>query len=767
MADGKPRYISYEKYGAKGDGVTDDLPAIVAAHKAANELGLPVRARRGATYYIGGENLTATIKTDTYWGQACFIIDDRAVENRRSPVFRIEPSQKAFPVKGVKSLCKGQDHLGVSLPERCLVCVTDDSTKVYIRSGGNVNSGTSKSELFIAEKDGAIAGNTPVVWDYGQITSIEAYPIDRKTLHVSGGRFTTIANQDPAKYNYYWRGIIVNRSNVVIEGVSHTVVGEPEDHGAPYSAFLEIDYAAEVTVKDCRFCARRTYETIGAAGTTVKMGSYDIQAKHAADVCYKSCTQERDIDDDRYWGLFASNFCKDLKMDGCRFSRFDAHMGVCNVTLTGCTFGHQGVRMVGSGRLYLDGCEVRDSRLVHLRSDYGSTWDGVVVVRDCILHPVKADKSLSLIDGVNTGLNDYGYDCCLPSLIDIHNLVIDDALMGDVGPNVFSPFRPNSERPGLTSLRAEGDIILDGITVKSGKQIGLSENPALFKHYRVTVSGGTGFAGTVCGEIRSDRLDDLVWENEFSGYRAFGPALQANGEHNYGYDIFTKSVFRPVVHERYEKALGPEKISFHLDHGDGMDSYGVGPTLGCGTTALVDSSGNIVYPWCWKESEILENGPRRFQVRLTYSPVVVNGLEVVEHRLITLDSGRRLNHVEVSYDGLDAPCPIVVGIVVHAENPNGYYADDTVIATADLGDRNIGNNGEMYCGAVLPGGFERSGFEAFKEPRGAAIGHVLGYSTYVPGKPFIYYFGSGWSKAGISSLNEWIQLIRDKDLEIQ
>ena len=265
-------------------------------------------------------------------------------------------------------------------------------------------------------------------------------------------------------------------------------------------------------------------------------------------------------------------------------------------------------------------------------------------------------------------------------------------------------------------------------------------------------------SSSVFGEIRPDRKDDLIWENEFSGYRAFGPALQAKGEKSYGYDIFTKSVSHLVMHDRFDKDLGPDHISFHIDHGDGMDSYGVGATLGCGTAALIDSTG-IVYPWCWKEAEILENGPKRFQVRLTYSPILVNGREVVEHRLITLESGQRMNRVDLSYDGLDSPCPIVVGIVVHAENPKGYYTDGKVLAVADLGDRNIGQNGEIYCGALLPEGFESSGFEAFDEPKGSAIGHVLGHSTYTPGSTFTYYFGSGWSKAGIANLEEWIKLI--------
>ncbi|MBQ1634347.1 MAG: hypothetical protein II050_06635, partial [Bacteroidaceae bacterium] len=43
------KYVTYEEYGAVGDGVHDDQAAIIAAHKAANELGLPVRATDGKT----------------------------------------------------------------------------------------------------------------------------------------------------------------------------------------------------------------------------------------------------------------------------------------------------------------------------------------------------------------------------------------------------------------------------------------------------------------------------------------------------------------------------------------------------------------------------------------------------------------------------------------------------------------------------------------------------------------------------------------------
>ena len=37
------RFVTYEQFGAKGDGVTDDAAAIKAAHDYANEQNLPVR----------------------------------------------------------------------------------------------------------------------------------------------------------------------------------------------------------------------------------------------------------------------------------------------------------------------------------------------------------------------------------------------------------------------------------------------------------------------------------------------------------------------------------------------------------------------------------------------------------------------------------------------------------------------------------------------------------------------------------------------------
>ncbi|MDX9978990.1 MAG: hypothetical protein RBU25_02980, partial [Lentisphaeria bacterium] len=225
--------VRYREFGAKGDGKTDDIDAIVAAHAFANQHGLPVRADEGATYYIGGKDRTAVIQTDTDFGTAAFIIDDTAVENRGSNIFLVRSNLESFKPEGVTTLRRNQEKLAVAFPATCMVSVTDSNVKRYIRYGANRNNGSAQTDVFIVDRDGNVDMDAPIIWDFDQITAITAQPLDETTLTITGGRFTTIANAAESKYTYYGRGIAIRRSNVVVDGLEHRVTGEGEQ-GAPY-----------------------------------------------------------------------------------------------------------------------------------------------------------------------------------------------------------------------------------------------------------------------------------------------------------------------------------------------------------------------------------------------------------------------------------------------------------------------------------------------------------------------------------------------------
>lgn len=483
-------YLTYEQFGAKGDGVTDDFPAIIATHEAANEKGLPVRAADGKTYYIGNTIGTAVVRTDVDFGTAKFIIDDSDVglENREYSVFKVESALDPFDIEGVESLKRNQTKIDVSLPGRCLVRVVNSNHKAYIRLGANQDNGTAQEEYFIAEKDGNIDPSTSLIWDYEEVTKMTAYPIDEKPLVIKGGVFTTIANHAPSNYTYYCRGFNVNRSNVRIENVIHYVEGEL-DHGAPYDGFMSFDRAADILVSNCVYTPHMTYWTIGSAGRPITMGSYDISAHGCVNVKWENCRQTTDIHDKNYWGVFCSNFCKNLSMDRCSFSRFDAHLGVKNVSLTNCVFGHQGVRMVGCGTILIENCDIHYKSFVFLRDDYGSSWEGDLVIRNSKLIVPEGFKTVYILNGYNEGRHDFGYTCYLPKRYEIENLLIDDSRVthkGYVGPMIFGSFHRNVDEEGLYPYIAKGVVSLKNIQVLSGKPLGVSSNPKMFEGYTIT-----------------------------------------------------------------------------------------------------------------------------------------------------------------------------------------------------------------------------------------------------------------------------------------
>lgn len=286
-----------------------------------------------------------------------------------------------------------------------------------------------------------------------------------------------------------------------------------------------------------------------------------------------------------------------------------------------------------------------------------------------------------------------------------------------------------------------------------------------------------------CGKQYPERVDDVTWENDRIAFRTYGPALQVTGEKAYGYDIWVKCISEPVVELRYKTELDPEtkakiaelrksdpkaakqlaeSVSYHIDHGNGLDYYKVGPTLGAGTSALL-ANDSIVYPYCYKDYQILDNGPLRFTVKLVYNPLNVKGNNnVIENRIISLDAGSQMNKYTITYDNLTETTPVVTGIVLH-EPSEDYQADVTkgYIAYADPIDP---TNGQIYIAAVFPDKINDAKAVLFSDKEKAergANGHVLAYSTYKPGSTYTYYSGAGWSKWGFENSAKWFEYVQN------
>jgi hypothetical protein len=421
------------------------------------------------------------IQTDTDWSGARFIIDDTKDAVRNSHVFRV--SSKLAPAQ-VTALS--------DLPGNSFITVTDNTTMRYIREGPNQNSGSAQTDVFITGKDGLIDASTPLIWEFNNISSAAAYPIDGETLTLRGGHFTTIANQAEPKYTYYSRGINVTRSNVIIDGAEHIITGELE-HGAPYGGFISVWKCADVTVRNCKLSAHKTYSTVGSAGVPVPMGSYDITVESSVNIKFENCTQINDIHDTGLWGIFASNHSKNLVFDTVKFSRFDAHMGVTNAVIKNSLLGHMGVHLIGRGTFILENTKVCGYSLINLRHDYGSTFDGEIIIRNCEFLPRNGTMSDAvLISGGNSGRHNFGYTCYMPKKITIDGLIIHDGNHPDgyAGPKIFADFNRQYTSEEFEKAQEYPYIITEEVGIKnlkimSGKDYIISNNPFMFRNVKI------------------------------------------------------------------------------------------------------------------------------------------------------------------------------------------------------------------------------------------------------------------------------------------
>ena len=166
-------------------------------------------------------------------------------------------------------------------------------------------------------------------------------------------------------------------------------------------------------------------------------------------------------------------------------------MVVANATIRNSTLGHMGINANGSGTFTVENSTIRGRSLINLRSDYGSTWQGEFIIRNCTFVPAGGQAtSASLINGSNSGQHDFGYTCYMPEQIFIENLHIDDSNHPEdyQGPMIFADFNPDltddSYLEKFPYIRTR-NVILRNVTTASGKALRLSKNPFMFQKVKI------------------------------------------------------------------------------------------------------------------------------------------------------------------------------------------------------------------------------------------------------------------------------------------
>ena len=248
-----------------------------------------------------------------------------------------------------------------------------------------------------------------------------------------------------------------------------------------------------------------------------------------------------------------------------------------------------------------------------------------------------------------------------------------------------------------------------------------------------------------------ERLDDFAWENDKIAFRAYGKALEKTEGDAYGYDVWVKRTNKLVLNDRYKRN------DYHIDHGDGLDYYHVGYTLGAGNMApfvkdTIRYSGNYHH---WK---ILDNGPLRSTFQLRYDTWNAGGIKVTNTKIISLDAGSQLNRIENVYTFDDKkPLDVVVGIIRRDKAGVIYLNEQQGIM--GYWEPASDKDGTTAVGSILSTPANKMWVD--KE-------QLLTKTAVKNNETIVYYSGAAWDKAGqITNSKQWQDYLDHFNQELQ
>ncbi|WP_240911256.1 DUF4861 family protein [Yeosuana marina] len=310
----------------------------------------------------------------------------------------------------------------------------------------------------------------------------------------------------------------------------------------------------------------------------------------------------------------------------------------------------------------------------------------------------------------------------------------------------------NGDNFKIINSKTNGEIVYQLENLAGEKPVNLLLQVSLKSNEKIELSflkeKHSEFATKTYARYVPERYDDFAWENDKIAFRMYGKALELVPNQNaYGTDVWVKRTNKMIINERYKRG------EYHIDHGDGMDYYHVGFTLGAGNCApYVNDS--IWYSKNYTKWKILDNGPLRTTFKLDFDTWDVAGMKVKATKTISLDAGSQLNKIKVQYtynEGLDS-LPIAIGIVKRPED--GFELLDKEKGVLGYWEPKHGDDGTTGVGVVIPSKINNM----------KTRGNQFIATIEVPkNKSFIYYAGAVWDRAGvITNKNQWFDYLENE-----
>jgi pectinesterase len=253
---------------------------------------------------------------------------------------------------------------------------------------------------------------------------------------------------------------------------------------------------------------------------------------------------------------------------------------------------------------------------------------------------------------------------------------------------------------------------------------------------------------------------DVTWENDRIAHRIYGSPLA--GDVLSGVDVWVKRVRYLIMDKWYAgNALeGKEKVSYHVDHGEGADFFTVGRSLGAGGCAIWKDS-LFHQTGLFKSHEIIASGPIRAKFTVWYDGDSINGKPFKEKKTYTLDAGQNMTKINVSYYDLQEKGKILIAAGLVKRKNTTRYSDSKQGWLSLWGDVNDDSaNGLLGIGVIIP----NKSFKSFGEDSS----HYLIIGKTDTNKQLTYYTGAGWTRSeDFNGIDDWNNYLKSFALRLQ
>ncbi len=311
-----------------------------------------------------------------------------------------------------------------------------------------------------------------------------------------------------------------------------------------------------------------------------------------------------------------------------------------------------------------------------------------------------------------------------------------------------------AEQPGYIVKNVQGDEVPSQLT-SDGKLIFQSNLKGKeTTMFYITAGTPREYTTKTYGRFITERKDDFAWENDRVAFRIYGPALvEIDGPSN-GIDVWYKRTNDMIIDKWYKNDLAGI-APYHDDHGEGLDDYKVGRSLGGGAMAPYVND-TLWLNQNFVSQDLLDNGPLRTTFKLTYNDIDVDGKLFSEARTISIDAGSQLYKVVQEY-GTDSEIPVAAGLVKRENDSIIASVENNYIVYAEPHSDVVD---DVYLALVFPEGLEKSEVNTYMVGENP-YSHVLGITTYRPGTTVTYYSGYGWSKFGFPTVADFEKYVAD------